>query len=207
MTLGRLLSYWGFVDGLCFGKTRMGSLGGGFNLARTGAFVKSLERQSARLVKLLKGREDEWKLVVIWIGSNDVFAKSLAKINAEFQTDLTNTLIHLQKNIGSAYVVILPLPPLPHLTIPAKLPLIKRKTKRVNEILHQIATEFEPTTTFKVRLVDLGGLEKMGGMFSMISGLDGVHPSFEAQGVFCKWIWDDIVGKDWFLPGDGDFLK
>ncbi|KAL5037226.1 hypothetical protein BDV3_006751 [Batrachochytrium dendrobatidis] len=233
VSVGRLLKVFSpGIVGLTLHKTYLFSRGSGFNFARTGSKVESIDEQVLRFVNKLRrpafcALESEWKLIFIWIGANDVFSTSSDKIADNFEPKLVGALQTLKSLISRAYVCVLTLPALDkaHKLINSKKrhALITARCNLVNSCIRRAVSNYEwnDTDTFKVILQPIPADEIENEQHqSFISELDHIHPNYLAQQLFAKCIWNnlwlppnqklykiaDVVEALWAKPSPDDIL-
>ncbi|KAK6028855.1 hypothetical protein OSTOST_05054 [Ostertagia ostertagi] len=88
----------------------------GFNLADSGAFATDLPRQAEELVSRIKAYpgtdlDKEWKLINIFIGSNDLCKACLNKTlygAEQYATNIQKAIRYLKENLPRTYVNIVP---------------------------------------------------------------------------------------------------
>jgi lysophospholipase L1-like esterase len=162
-------------------KTLLFSKGEKFNFATTGATTSQLLKQAKRFIK--STNDSEYKMLFIWIGCNDVFGKSISMLQQTFERDVVK-VIELLKH-PKLLIYILPLPDLTHLK--ANVSIIQ-KTRFVNEMIEKIARDtgiiFIPIPTERI---------PSSSQKDLISSIDNVHPSFVAQQLFAKAIWNSLT--------------
>lgn len=209
VSVGRLLKSCNpNLIGLNQRKTLLFSKGSDFNFARTGAQSNGLQDQVNRFIKKLSQRQyaqqkASWKLVYIWIGANDVFSKSFSTIKQTFEQHLVSSLQTLKMKVKNCIVCLMPLPNLAHLLVetnvtPERRVRILTKTALVNKILEKIAKEYTWNDELDFRVLwqpvpsDPMPIESQA---DLVSTLDSVHPSFMAQQLFAKCIWNNLFLK------------
>ncbi|KAJ3255340.1 hypothetical protein HK103_006363 [Boothiomyces macroporosus] len=235
VSAGRLLNSVlnGRLQGLSFKKTVLFSKGNGFNFARTGAQSSNLINQIHTLISNVRkqGVMKEYKLLFIWIGANDIITKSTSYIRIHFENHLVHCLTILKQCVPKLVVCILPIPHFSTLLMGNKLNLEKKqridqKTLLVNKILYNVVHEFSwNSNDFKVIWqpipvdpINQDMLHIQNDQPLFISTLDNVHPSFIAQQLFAKCIWNnlfrgkdeklenihDVVNSEWHHPTETD---
>ncbi|KAJ3305332.1 hypothetical protein HDV03_001625 [Kappamyces sp. JEL0829] len=209
VSMARLLQvYSPSIQGLSLKKTPLFSKGDAWNLARTGATVKDISGQVQALIRKLQASpallHDTWKLLFVWIGANDAFSKSMAAIERDFKKQLLQALLLLKAHVPKAFVVLLPLPSLSHLigdVSPEKAMDIKTKTEKINSIVADICQSYNWKTGPDFKLVlepipseDISTSPEYSSIQAedMISPLDNIHPSYIANQLFCKCIWNNL---------------
>ncbi|KAJ3268034.1 hypothetical protein HDV01_003523 [Terramyces sp. JEL0728] len=235
VSVGRLLNSVldGKLKGLSFKKTVLFSKGNGFNFARTGAQSSNLINQIHTLIHALKKQnQSEYKILFIWIGANDIITKSTNYIRLHFETHLVHCLTILKQCVPKLIVCILAIPHFSTLLMGNKLNVEKKqridqKTILVNKILYNIVHDYNwNDVEFKVMWQPIPvdpinqNMLEQSGQPVFISTLDNVHPSFVAQQLFAKCIWNnlfrnkdnkvenmqDIISSEWHHPLPTDFI-
>ncbi|KAI8925642.1 hypothetical protein BC831DRAFT_460066 [Entophlyctis helioformis] len=233
VSVGRLLKVFSpDIIGLTQHKTPLFSRGAGFNFARTGSTVDNLADQVVRFVTKLRQPEyrfleNEWKVVFIWIGANDVFTSKTGTIARTFEAKLVKALQSLKSLISKALVCIVTLPDLSkaHVaTTEKQRDLIAQNSRIVNERIRQAVSNYmwNDTAEFRVVLQPIPADEISEEQYDkFVSRLDGVHPNFLAQQLFAKCIWNnmflpaelkmthfkELIQAPWFKPSSLDYLS
>lgn len=208
----------GEVGGLSTRKTRLFSKGNGLNFAQTGAKSYNLKSQIINLVHNIPP-SPKWKLMFLWIGSNDVFSRSLSALKKGFQRDITESIRLIQENLPNTIVILLPLPSLAHLYSDvslAKQQSLVIKIETINKILLEISELEWSSSTFKVILHPIP--DAIGIEDAFVSSLDNIHPSFVAQQILGKCIWNNlfrsvkvtkverVLAEEWAQPKFDDYI-
>jgi len=116
-TIGNFLKiYNSKISGTCTGNTVPMSPGCGLNAAVSGAKVEDIPGQIDRLVRQFNtvpefmGLKDEWKLLILFIGANNVCGCHNAGNTADqWETKLRNALSYAQQNLGRTFVSVMTL--------------------------------------------------------------------------------------------------
>jgi lysophospholipase L1-like esterase len=200
VSIGRLLKhYTPNLLGLTQKKTLLFSQGSSFNFARTGATSDQLLEQSTLLIRKLNKTQlqDEWKMVFVWIGANDAFGKTTKTIQETFESHLLQTLTNLRLSLKKTIVYILPLPNLCHLNekivTKAEAERLEQRSSLINNIVHQMVKSYKQDLDFRVKTVRIP-IEPIPSesQVDLISAIDQIHPSFLAQQLFAKSIWNNL---------------
>jgi lysophospholipase L1-like esterase len=202
VSIGRLLQYYSpTIIGLNYKSTMLFSTGARFNFATTGATTSQLCNQTLRLIKKLQKSKykivnDQWKMVFIWIGGNDVFTKSTKQLQESYERDILAAIQMLRDQLQKVLVYLLPLPDLSHLQYTLKRPELSKieyKTMILNDIVKKIVRDYQNDSLFVVKVVGIPmGRIPSASQKDLISSIDNIHPSFMAQQLFAKAIWNNL---------------
>ncbi|RKO85764.1 SGNH hydrolase-type esterase domain-containing protein [Blyttiomyces helicus] len=231
ISVGRLLrSYSPDLAGLNYYKTRVMSSGSGFNFARSGSTVDALTDQVTALVNKLARPEyahlaQKWKMVVIWIGGNDLFVRDSATITETFPAALVRALRRLKALVPNCFVSLLTLPDLSNArpgALPAEIESTRRRGRLVNTLIRSTVADYHwDCDTFRVVVQpipeeDIGAAEYKG----FKSMVDGLHPNVLAHQLFAKAVWtnlfraegeklttyEDVIMSEWVRPGPDTYF-
>jgi lysophospholipase L1-like esterase len=224
VSVGRLLQYYSpDIEGLDFAKTHLFSKGRGLNFAYTGAKLSNLKDQVSRCIVKLQSNQfkhliPQWKLIFIWIGSNDCLGTSLESIKKNFKAKLVFCLNSIKATLSKSFVAIITLPYLgyPHLT--SSQDETRQKVEYVNLVLAQVVEEYnwDEMNYFKVALLPIPTAE-LENIKSFSNELDGIHPNTETHQFFAKCIWnnlflkqkmrnvEEIIRHEWIKPDNLNF--
>jgi lysophospholipase L1-like esterase len=200
VSIGRLLKhYTPNLLGLTQKKTLLFSQGSSFNLARTGATSDTLLEQSTRLISKLNKThlQNEWKMIFVWIGANDAFGKTTKTIQETYESHLLQTLLNLRLSLKKTIVYILPLPNLCHLNdqmlTKTEMERLEQRTILINNIIQNMVQVYKQDSDFRVKTVFLPTEPiPTESQVDLISAIDQIHPSFLAQQLFAKSIWNNL---------------
>ncbi|KAI8902327.1 hypothetical protein BC833DRAFT_573857 [Globomyces pollinis-pini] len=233
ISVGRLLKrYNPALQGLNTRKTRMFSRGSDYNFATTGAKSQNLRMQTIRMVRRFKRDRTTHsvKILFLWIGVNDAFSKSHKSLEKTFVGDIVTALALIKTHLPNTFVCILPLPNLGQVLKDVgseKRTKIISKIKLINQLLWDVTNDWDFNGDYYFRVTfqpipfdDLDNPEFLN-MYPLISTLDDQHPSFIAQQLFAKCIWNNlflkpehkvtsiqqVIDSAWYEPTEDDYCQ
>ncbi|KAJ3000624.1 hypothetical protein HDV02_004309 [Globomyces sp. JEL0801] len=160
----------------------------------------------------------------------DAFSKSHKSLEKTFVGDIVTALALIKTHLPNTFVCILPLPNLGQVLKDVgseKRTKIISKIKLINQLLWDVTNDWDFNGDYYFRVTfqpipfdDLDNPEFLN-MYPLISTLDDQHPSFIAQQLFAKCIWNNlflkpehkitsiqqVIDSAWYEPTEDDYCQ